>query len=168
MNIELLRADITSIKVDAIVNPTNPQLQHVGGLGRVLVREGGEIIQRESSEMAPVPVGEAVITSGGNLLCKFVIHTVAPRLGEGDEDRKLRTATTSALQRGEDLAIASIALPAMSAGVFGFTFERCARVMLGATIDFRPHARSLRRAIYCLFGPEPYNAFDRVLKELEG
>ena len=72
MNIELLRADITSIKVDAIVNPTNPQLQHVGGLGRVLVCEGGEIIQKESSEMGPVPVGEAVVTSGGNLLCELL------------------------------------------------------------------------------------------------
>jgi O-acetyl-ADP-ribose deacetylase (regulator of RNase III) len=168
MDIELLRADITSIKVDAIVNPTNPQLQHVGGIGRVLVREGGEVIQRESSEIGSVPVGEAVVTTGGNLLCKFVIHAVAPRMGEGDEDRKLRSTTMSALQRGEDLAIASIAFPAMASGIFGFPFDRCARVMLGATIDFRPQARSLRRAVYCLFGPEPYEVFARVLKELQG
>lgn len=168
MDIELLRADITSIKVDAIVNPTNPQLQHVGGIGRVLVREGGEVIQRESSEIGSVPVGEAVVTTGGNLLCKFVIHAVAPRMGEGDEDRKLRSSTISALQRGEDLAIASIAFPAMAAGIFGFPFDRCARVMLGATIDFRPQARSLRRAVYCLFGPEPYEVFARVLRELQG
>ena len=168
MDIELLRADITSIKVDAIVNPTNPQLQHVGGIGRVLVREGGEVIQRESSEIGSVPVGEAVVTTGGNLLCKFVIHAVAPRMGEGDEDRKLRSSTMSALQRGEDLAIASIAFPAMASGIFGLPFDRCVRVMLGATIDFRPQARSLRRAVYCLFGPEPYAVFARVLRELQG
>src|ERR1051325_5443397 len=98
MDIELLRADITSLKVDAIVNPTNPQLQHVGGIGRVLVREGGEVIQRESAEIGSVPVGEAVVTTGGNLLCKFVIHAVAPRMGEGDEQRKRSEEHTSELQ----------------------------------------------------------------------
>jgi O-acetyl-ADP-ribose deacetylase len=135
-------ADITSIKVDAIVNPTK-------------------------SSAGSGPVGEATVTTGGNLLCKFIIHAVAPRMGEGDEDRKLRSTTMSALQRGEDLAIASIAFPAMSTSTFGFSVDRCARVMLGATLDFRPQARSLRRAVYCLFGPEPYEVFARVLRELQ-
>ena len=167
MLIQLLRADITSLKVDAIVNPASSQLQHFAGLGRVVVREGGEIIQKESSEIGPVPVGEAIVTTGGNLLCKFIIHAVVPRVGEGDEDRKLRSATWSSLERAEELAIESVALPAMSTGAFGFPYERSARIMLGATIDFRQRARSLRRAVYCLFGAEPYQVFDRVLKELE-
>jgi len=167
MDIELLRADITSIKIDAIVNPTNSQLQHIAGLGRVLVREGGKIIQKESSEIGFVPVGTAIVTTGGNLLCKFVIHAVGPRMGEGDEDRKLRSATWAALQKAEELAIGSVAFPAMGAGVFGFPLARCARLMLGATLDFRPHARSLRRVVYCLFGQEAYDEFHRTLAELE-
>jgi O-acetyl-ADP-ribose deacetylase (regulator of RNase III) len=107
-----------------------------------------------------------VAEQGGNLLCRFVIHAVIPRMGEGDEDAKLRAATIAALERAEELALASIGLPAMGAGAFGFSFERCARVMLGATIDFRPNARSLQRVVYCLFGAEPYAEFDRVLQEL--
>lgn len=140
MDIQLLRADITSLKVDAIVNPTSG----------------------ESS-----PVGTATVATGGNLLCKFVIHAVPPRAGEGDEDAKLRAATWSALERAEELAIESVGMPAMSAGPQGLPPERCARVMLGATIEFRSRAKSLRRVVYFLFGDESYTAFQRVLAELQ-
>lgn len=167
MHIELLRADIKSLKVDAIVNPANPQMQHVGGLGRELVREGGREIQDESIANAPLLPGTAVVTTGGNLLCRFVIHAVVPRMGEGDEDAKLRAATWAALEKAEELAIAAVALPAMATGAFGFSYERCARIMLGTTIDFRARARSLQRVVYCLFGKDPHDVFSRVLKELE-
>jgi O-acetyl-ADP-ribose deacetylase (regulator of RNase III) len=167
MDIQLLRADITSLKVDAIVNPANPQLQHVGGVGRELVREGGPEIQRQSSAHGTLAVGQSVVTTGGNLLCKFVIHTVVPRIGEGDEDFKLRSATLSALEKAEEIAVGSVAIPAMGTGAWGFTFERSARIMLGATLDFRNTARSLQRVVYCLFGRDPYEVFERVLQELE-
>jgi O-acetyl-ADP-ribose deacetylase len=167
MHIQLLRADLTSLKVDAIVNPANPQMQHVGGLGREIVREGGPAIQKESATNEPLLPGTAIVTTGGNLLCRFVIHAVVPRMGEGDEDAKLRAATWAALEKAEELAIAAVAFPAMATGTFGFPFERCARVMLGTTIDFRPRARSLQRVVYCLFGKDPHDIFTRVLKELE-
>lgn len=147
MDIQLLRADVTSLKVDAIVNPSSAQLQPAPGIERL-------------------PVGSAVVTTGGNLLCKFVIHAVVPRIGEGDEDAKLRAATWAALERAEELAIESVGMPAMSTGAFGFSFERCAHIMLGATLDFRSRARSLQRVVYFLFGDEPYTTFQRVLTEL--
>jgi O-acetyl-ADP-ribose deacetylase (regulator of RNase III) len=165
MDILLLRADITSLKVDAIVNATSALMKPDG---RVVVREGGRLVEKSNDDIPPLTVGSAVATTGGNLLCRFIIHAVVPRMGEGDEDAKLRAATWSALQRAEELAIGSVGLPAMSAGTFGFTFERCARIMLGTTLDFRRQARSLDRAVYCLFGKEPYDIFERVLKELEG
>lgn len=147
MDIDLLRADVSSLKVDAMVNPANPQL--LAGL-------------------APRPsVGEAVITEGGNLFCKFIIHAVVPRVGEGNEEAKLRAATWSSLQRAEELALSSVAFPAMAAGVFGISYERCARIMLAAAIDFRGHARSLRRVVFCLFGKDAFDDFDRVLRELQ-
>lgn len=167
MHIQLLRADLTSLKVDAIVNPTNPHLQHVGGIGRELVREGGADIQRESVGPTPLPPGTAIVTTGGNLLCRFVIHTVVPVMGEGDEDAKLRAATWVSLEKAEELAIAAVAFPAMATGTFGFPVERCARIMLGAAVDFRGRARSLQRVVYCLFGKDPHATFTRVLKELE-
>ena len=146
MDIELLRADVSSLKVDAIVNPANPQLL---------------------AGYTPRPAaGEAIITEGGNLFCKFVIHAVVPRMGEGNEEAKLRSATWSSLQRAEELALSSVAFPALAAGVFGISFERCARIMLAAAIDFRAQARSVRRVVFCLFGKDPYDDFDRVLREL--
>lgn len=165
MKIELLRADITSLKVDAIVNAANPRLQHMGGVAGAIVRQGGKVIEQESSRIGYVPVGNAVVTTGGNLLCKYVIHAVAPRMGEGNEDDKLRSATLSALQRGEELAVQSIAFPPMSTGIFGFPLERCARIMIGTMIDFRSRARSIKRVVFCLFGREPYEVFERILKE---
>src|SRR5258708_39597908 len=111
MNIELLRADISSLKVDAIVNPASAQL-----------------IAGYASRPA---VGDAVITEGGNLFCKFVIHAVVPRLGEGNEEPKLRSATWSSLQRAEELALSSVAFPPMSAGFFGAPHGSFARSILG-------------------------------------
>jgi O-acetyl-ADP-ribose deacetylase len=147
MDIELLRADISSLKVDAIVNPASAQL--IAGLAQRLA------------------VGDAIVTEGGNLFCKFVIHAVVPRLGEGNEEPKLRGATWASLQRAEELALSSVAFPPMSTGVFGISYERCARVMIGAAVDFRGHARSLRRVVFCLFGREAYDDFERVLRDLE-
>lgn len=142
MDIELLRADITSIKVDAIVNPTNPAI-------------------------AGAPPGTTTVTIGGNLLCKFIIHAVAPHAADKEADTKLRSTTWASLQRAEELAVASVAFPAMATGAFGLPLERSARVMLAATIDFRPQARSLRRVVYCLFGEQAHAEFARVLRELE-
>jgi len=147
MDIELLRADVSSLKVDAIVNPASAQLAR--GFG------------------GAAQVGEAIVIEGGNLFCKFVIHAFVPRVGEGNEEAKLRSATLASLQRAEELALSSVAFPPMSAGVFGFTYERCARIMLAAAVDFRGQARSLRRVVFCLFGSGAYDDFDRVLRELE-
>jgi O-acetyl-ADP-ribose deacetylase len=141
MHIQLLRTDTTSLKVDALVYP----------------------------EEAPSDLqdGRAVVTTGGNLLCRFVIHVKVAKADESDADAKLRAATIAALERAEELAIASVGLPSIGAGPFGFSTERCARVMLAATLDFRNRARSLQRAVFCLLGNEEYSIFERVLKELE-
>lgn len=140
MHIQLLRTDTTSLKVDALVYP------------------------EESPELA---VGRAVVTTGGNLLCRFVIHVKIAHANEPDADANLRQSTIAALERAEELAIASVGLPNIGGGSFGFDIERCARVMIAATIDFRSRARSLQRAVFCLLGSEEYNVFHRVWRELE-
>lgn len=137
MHIELLRADITSLKVDAMVNESAP---------------------------GAVPVGQATVTTGGNLLCKFVIHASVPRPGEDNGEKKLRAATLSALERAEELAISSVGIP--SIGSPALPLEEVARVMIQAALDFRTRARSLQRVVFCLFGAEAYETFDRVLREL--
>jgi O-acetyl-ADP-ribose deacetylase (regulator of RNase III) len=145
MNIDLLRADVSSLKVDAIINPA--------------------AATKPTAGMSAVPVGEAFVSSGGNVLCKFVIHAIVPRQGDGNEDAKLRSAIWAALKRGEELAIASVALPPMPAS-FGFERGRCARVMVATAVDFRPHARSLQRVIFCAFDEATHCELRRVIEEL--
>lgn len=134
MQIQLLRADITSLKVDAIINAS------------------------ESSE-------ETV--TGGNLLCKFVIHTPIPPAGAEDAEDRIRQATLNSLERAESLAVASVAMPAMCAGFPDHMMRRCAQVMLEATALFGTRARSLQRVVYCLFDQKEYEVFESALREVK-
>ena len=139
MYIHLLRADIESLKVDAMVAPADAQTHEHGG--------------------------RAVVVTGGNLLARFVIHVTVPDAGESDAEAKLHAATLIALERAEELAVASVGFPPIGTQ-FGFSLEDCARIMIPAAIEHRSRARSLQRAVFCLFGREEHAAFARVLHSL--
>ncbi len=126
----VIRGDLTEQRVDAIVNAANASLAHGGGLAAAIVRRGGEEIQVESWTKAPVPVGEAVVTGAGRLPCRHVIHAVGPRFGEGQEEVKLRRAVQNALARAEELGAASVALPAIATGIFGYPKAEGCRVIV--------------------------------------
>jgi O-acetyl-ADP-ribose deacetylase len=131
--IQIAQGDITTEQVDAIVNAANAQLQHGGGVAWAISRRGGEAIQRESNtwvrEHGPVSHAEPAYTSGGKLPCKYVIHAVGPVWGEDDEDNKLAAAVSGSLRRADELKLESIALPAISTGIFGFPKERAAKII---------------------------------------
>ena len=167
MEIELLDGDITTLAVDAIVNAANSRLQHGGGVAGAISRRGGPSIQQESDAIGYVPVGGAAVTGAGDLPSRWVIHAVGPRMGEGDEDRKLRSATEAALERAEELGARTIAFPAISAGIFGYPMDRCARIMTDAVRRFAPRARSLEKVTFCLFGPEAMREFTAAMAEGE-
>ncbi|WP_457568792.1 macro domain-containing protein [Desulfurobacterium sp.] len=116
----VVQGDITEEVVDAIVNPANSSLKHGGGVAGAIVRKGGKIIQEESNKIGYLPVGKAVFTTAGKLPCRFVIHTVGPIWGEGDEERKLRSAVSSVLEVASNLGLSSISIPAISTGIFGY------------------------------------------------
>ena len=120
LNIQAVLGDLTAECVDAIVNAANSRLAHGGGLAGAIVRRGGRIIQRESDSLAPVEVGHAASTSAGDLPSRWVIHAVGPRWGEGDEEGKLRSAVSAALDEADRLDARSVALPAISTGIFGY------------------------------------------------
>jgi O-acetyl-ADP-ribose deacetylase len=128
--IVLIKGDLTEAPVDAIVNAANSVLKHGGGVAGAIVRKGGQIIQEQSDRIGFVPVGQCAITTGGNLPAPYVIHTVGPRWGEGDEEVKLRNAVNSTLQMASAKKFHSIALPAISAGIFGFPKDSCAHIMV--------------------------------------
>jgi O-acetyl-ADP-ribose deacetylase (regulator of RNase III) len=128
--VRIIKGDITESEVDAIVNAANSYLKHGGGVAGAIVRKGGKIIQEESDRIGYVPVGSCAITTGGNLKAKYVIHTVGPRWGEGDEENKLRSAIRNTLKMATEKGFKSLSMPAISAGIFGFPKDRCASIIV--------------------------------------
>lgn len=151
--LRLFQGDITERDVDAIVNAANSQLQHGGGVAGAIVRKGGQIIQEENNKIGYTPVGTAVITTAGKLPAKFVIHAVGPRMGEGDEDNKLKSAVLSSLRLASEKGLKSISLPAISSGIFGFPKDRCAEILVKEASNYikeNPKS-SLERIEFCVY-----------------
>ena len=166
-NIILKEGDITELATDAIVNAANDRLILGGGVAGAIKRKGGPTIQEECNKIGGTFVGGAVITTGGNLRVKHVIHAVGPRMGEGDEDNKLRNATINSLKVADDNGLKSIAFPAISTGIFGFPLDRCAHIMLTSTIEYLQTGKTgLDEVIFCLFGTEAFDMFQKTLHTL--
>ncbi|MFC2005588.1 macro domain-containing protein [Chloroflexota bacterium] len=162
--LEIFERDINWMEVDAIVNPTTPDLKLEGGLSGEIARMGGSKIQEELDRIGGISVGNAVITTGGELKAKHVIHVVAPRMGEGDEDEKLGNATLNSLKLADEYGLKSIALPAISAGRFGFPLDRCARIMLSTVIPHLKGNTGLESVVFCVFGKQNFEVFQRELQ----
>ena len=166
--IRLVSADLTERDVDAIVNAANSHLQHGGGVAGAIVRKGGRVIQEESDKIGYVPVGGAAITTGGKLKARYVIHAVGPRMGEGDEDNKLKNAINSVLNLASQERLKSISVPAISAGIFGFPKDRCAKILVGETANFlrsEPDC-SLELVEFCIFDKEAFGSFQKEMEQM--
>lgn len=166
--LEIARGDITLEQVDAIVNAANAHLQHGGGVAWAISRRGGEAIQRESDawvkKYGPVTREKPAYTSGGKMPCKYVIHAVGPVWGEGDEDRKLAAAARGALECAAGLGLESIALPAISTGIFGFPKERAAGIIFAEMGKFFAENENptLKLARLTLFDAPTVEAFLKI------
>jgi O-acetyl-ADP-ribose deacetylase (regulator of RNase III) len=134
--LQITQGDITVDEVNAIVNAANEQLQHGGGVAWAIVKRGGDVIQEESNQWiqkhGPVTHAHPAWTSGGALPAKYIIHAVGPVWGDGDEDKKLADAVSGSLQVADELQCASISMPAISTGIFGFPKERAAGIIFSA------------------------------------
>ena len=139
-SIQIVQGDITNESVDAIVNAANEHLQHGGGVAWAISKKGGPAIQKESDAWirrhGPVSHSHPAWTSGGNLPAKYVIHAVGPIWGDGDEDNKLAQAVTGSLRVADELKCTSIALPAISTGIFGFPKERAAGIIFSTIEEY--------------------------------
>ena len=134
--IQIVQGDITIEEVDVIINAANEHLQHGGGVAWAISKKGGPTIQKESDawvrKHGRVPHARPAWTSGGLLSAKHVIHAVGPVWGDGDEDNKLESAVAGSLRVADELKCSSIAMPAISTGIFGFPKERAARIIFSA------------------------------------
>ncbi len=134
--VQIVQGDITIEAVDAIVNAANDHLQHGGGVAWAISKKGGAGIQKESDDWIRqhglVSHARPAWTSGGRLPARYVIHAVGPVWGDGDEDNKLEWAVTGSLRVADELNCSSIALPAISTGIFGFPKDRAAGIIFSA------------------------------------
>lgn len=137
--LSLIQGDLTEQNVDAIVNAANKHLSHGGGLAAAIVRRGGREIQEDSDawvrQNGTVDHAHPALTGAGRLPCRYVIHAVGPVWGEGDEDAKLDAAVRGSLNLAAQEGLASLALPAISTGIFGFPKARAASVIVQAVVD---------------------------------
>ena len=165
VELEIIQADITAVPVDAIVNPANEALQLGSGVAGAIRQKGGPTIQEECDRIGTCAVGQAVVTKGGKLHAKWVIHAVGPvwKGGEYGEEMLLASAVLQSLRRAEDIGATSVALPAISAGVFGFPVDRAADISVAAVRSFIPSAEYVRKIVFCLYDEKVFAAFKKAL-----
>ncbi len=166
---EVMQGDITLLETDAIVNPANTFLMHTGGLAAAIVKRGGMIIQQESKKIGNVQTGSAVITTGGNMKAKHVIHAVGPRYkdGKSGEPEKLASAVNSALNVAELKKLTSIAIPAISSGIFGYPIEDSAKIIVDTVIEHfnakkkAKEETTLVKVVFCLLDDNSLAVFKK-------
>jgi O-acetyl-ADP-ribose deacetylase (regulator of RNase III) len=172
VTVELVQGDITELETDAIVNAANSHLILGAGVAGAIRRKGGPSIQEECYAIGYCEVGDAVITGGGNLKARHVIHAVGPQMGEGSEAGKLAKAVRASLSLAEQNGLHSIAFPAISTGVFGYPLEGCAEVMLRVIGDYTfEDLHNLERIVVCLYDEHAFaifaSEFQRKFQELK-
>ena len=175
MRIEIRQGDITEQPdIDAIVNAANTDLVLGAGVAGAIRRKGGDIVDTEGQQQAPIKLGEAAVTTAGRLPNKFVIHAAA--MGYRTEDRAvpkkpgtdssaeiIRNATWNSLRRAEELKLKSIAFPALATGVAGFPVDECAEVMITAARDYAAanSESSIELVVFVLFTQKDFQIFER-------
>jgi O-acetyl-ADP-ribose deacetylase len=161
--IEALEADITALEVDAIANAANTRLLHGGGVAAAISRAGGPAIDEESRAAAPIGLGEAVATSGGDMPCRWVIHAATMELGGPTSADIIRRATASTLARAEELGARSLALVAFGTGVGGFPVDEAARIEVQEVRRHLEAGSQLERIMFAVRGEQARAAFQAAI-----
>jgi O-acetyl-ADP-ribose deacetylase len=166
-SVEVLDTDITTLEVDAIANAANTRLMHGGGVAGAIARAGGEAVQRESAERAPIGLGEAVATTAGDMPCRWVIHAATMELGGPTSADIIRRATAATLSCAEELGATSLALVAFGTGVGGFPIDEAARIEAEEVRRHLAGSSSLERVVFAVRGAQAREAFETALSAPE-
>ena len=161
--IEVVEGDITKLELDAITNAANTDLRHGGGVAGAISRAGGPSIQAESDGLAPIELGAAVATGGGDLPARWVIHAATMHLGGPTSAEAIRAATASALRVADELGARSLALVAFCTGVGGFPLDDAARIEAEEVRRHLGGETGLERVVFCVFGEPARAAFERAV-----
>ncbi|WP_067145477.1 O-acetyl-ADP-ribose deacetylase [Pseudotamlana agarivorans] len=167
MEIKLLKGDITQLDVDAIVNAANTSLLGGGGVDGAIHRAGGIQILEECKQIRAKQggcnVGEAVITSSGNLKAKFVIHTVGPNWNNGNsnEAEKLKNCYINSLKLAQENKIKTIAFPNISTGIYGYPLEEAAEIAIKTITEYS--SSKIESITFVCFSDDNYSIYNRKL-----
>lgn len=167
--VSLTQGDITTQRVDAIVNAANSRLAGGGGVDGAIHRAGGPAIAAACRKIGRCPTGSAVLTPGGNLPAARVIHTVGPvyRGGDSGEPELLRSAYRSCLRLADEHGLATIAFPSISTGAYGYPVREAARIALQTVATHAGGTTGLERVVFVLFSEADFEAYRRELQSLE-
>ena len=165
--LRLVEGDITEMETQAIVNAANENLVLGGGVAGAIRTKGGPRIQKECNAIGPTPVGRAALTTAGELKADYVIHAVGPRWGEGNEEQKLESAIRSSLELASQHGLTSVALPAVSTGIFGFPLKKAAEISIRTALGHLRGATSLKEIVFCLYGREAFGEFAAALERAQ-
>lgn len=162
--LELWNGDICVLEVDAIVNPASPSLWMSTGVGGALKRAGGDAIEFAAIRQAPAAVGSAIVTDGGTLAARWVIHAVSL-----DHDRRtsasaIELAVRSAMARARELGATSVAFPALGTGLGGFPLSEAAEITVRTLRDESAEPGSIEHVILALRGVDAYRAFSHAFE----
>lgn len=169
----LIQGDITRQETDAIVNAANSGLMGGGGVDGAIHRAGGPAILSDCkkivAERGRLPAGQAVITTGGNLKARHVIHTVGPvwHGGKSGEPETLASAYRESLRLAVATGLKTVSFPSISTGVYRYPVDEAARVAMGTVADFVREDESLTEVRFVLFDSATHEAYRRALEELE-
>jgi O-acetyl-ADP-ribose deacetylase (regulator of RNase III) len=170
--LSIVEGDITRQTTDAIVNAANSGLMGGGGVDGAIHRAGGPAILKECrrirDERGRLPAGQAVITTGGDLKARHVIHTVGPvwRGGGGGEPDTLASAYRESLKLAVERGLRTVSFPSISTGAYGYPVESAARVALQTTIDFLQENDSLEEVVLVLFDAATARIYEAALRDL--
>ena len=163
--IEIIKGDITKLKVDAIVNAANSSLLGGGGVDGAIHRAAGPRLLEECKELNGCKTGEAKITKGYNLPAKFVIHIVGPVWsgGNNDEDELLRNCYINSLILAKQNQIKTLAFPAISTGVYRFPLDRAAKIAISTVKDFLSNDDSLEKVVFICFDENTETIYKKTI-----
>jgi O-acetyl-ADP-ribose deacetylase (regulator of RNase III) len=164
----IVEGDITKEETDAIVNAANSGLRGGGGVDGAIHRAGGPAIMEECRKIGCCPTGQAVITTGGNLKARYVIHTVGPVYGGGNRNEAglLKSAYLESLKLASEKGLKSVSFPAISTGAYGYPLNEAARIALKTAIEYLTEHPQIERVNFVLFGKHTYDVFAEELKKL--
>jgi O-acetyl-ADP-ribose deacetylase len=163
-NLRLIRQDITDFEVEAFVFYARPNLELGSGFGSAIMRRGGQSIKAELDKIGSLSVTEAVITGGGSLRAKYIVHAVGPVFQEERIEEKLRATILTALKQAEEKDIRHIAFPPMGAGFYGIPITASRDIMLRTFEEYLSQNGRMEEIVICANDPREYRAFESAFK----